>query len=245
MTERLFTLEEAREAYRRVRMRSDAAVQLIAELRGKRILIDHRTAVSAIAMECWDLALEDVYDDFSSPQDYLQHLASEGCIEIPPATDEIGGQGALCLQPFFALSRYRFSSALGLAYLGVQVDARHLLSSEVTITPVGQSQEGLSDWEAGLLTKALCDRSLALVNDMRNMQTALQYVKTARSGKYESCSPKGVVQEDEGIDELLARLEAVVTLGFQPPPEKHFGTRASEVNPLATLPREALELQGV
>jgi hypothetical protein len=80
---------------------------------------------------------------------------------------------------------------------------------------------------------------------MRNMQTALQYVKTARSGKYESCSPKGVIQEDEGIDELLARLEAAVTLGLQPPPEQHFGTRANDVNPLATLPREALELLGV
>jgi hypothetical protein len=70
-------------------------------------------------------------------------------------------------------------------------------------------------------------------------------VKTARSGKYGSCSPKGVVREDAGIDELIFRLEATVTLGFSPQPERTFGTRALEVNPLAALPREALELLDV
>jgi hypothetical protein len=246
MTEQLFTLEEAREAYRRVSLRADAAVWFIGELRAKRIWIDQKIAVSAIATECWDLVRdEDVYDEFQSPQNYLRHLVNEGCLEIPPATEEINGQGALCLQPFFALSRYRFSSALGLGYLGVHGDAKHLLSSEVVRHPVGQACEGLSDWEVELLTKALCDRSLVLVNDMRNMQTALEYVKTARSGKYESCSPKGVVQEDEGIDELIFRLEATVTLDFSPPPDRTFGTRALELNPLAVLPREALELLDV
>lgn len=239
MSESLFTLEEAREAYRRVSRRADRVIELVEQLRAKRLWLGHKQVVQALALECWNQAAEDVMHDSPSPQELLEQLISEGEAEVPVATDEIDGESAVVINPFFSGSQYSFANAVGLSYLAIAPDAGQLMSGKPVSQPVGLSRSGASDWEVELLTNALCNRALTLVNEMRILHTALQYVRTARSGKYKSCSPEGVVQEDEGIDALLDRLEVATTLGFLPEPDTHFSSRSGA---LAVLPREALEL---
>ena len=242
MTQENFTLEEAREAYRRVSARAVVAARLISELRTKRIWIDHKKGASAVAINHWDVADDSAWEDFSSPKEYFKYLLDDKLAEPFLPTDEIEGRPAVCVRPFLAEAEVPFSNALGLSGLRVGSEAYTLLVREGRSQPVGQLADGLSDWEVDILAKALCERALVLVNAMRNVQTALGYVKTTRSGKYSNSTPKHVVREDEGIDALVTKLEAVVTLGFAPPPAPHFSSQSDQVNCLRALPREALEL---
>ena len=245
MTQENFTLDEAREAYRRVSTRAVVAAHLISELRAKRIWIDHKKATQSIAEMYWDVAGASAWEEFSSPIQYYENLLAEGETTPYLPTDELDGRAVVCLRPFLAEAEIPFFYALGLDYLRPLSEGYQLLVREGVSQPVGQSAVGLSDWEIDLLVAAICKRTLELVNAMRNVQTALTYVRTARSGKYSNCMPKHVVHEDEGVDVLVTKLEEVVTLGFAPTPESHFSSQSDQVNCLRRLPREALELRSV
>ena len=251
MSDQTFTLDEAREAYRRVSARASVAAQLICELRTKRIWVDHQKTQGVIANICWSHMADEYWSQSEepgggpsmTPMECLQERIAEGEVEPLNIDKEVNGQAAAVFRPFFAEDKIPFSTELGLSYLNPFGDrTEQFLGLSEGVRPLGQSTTGLSEWETDLLTLGICTRSLTLVNYLRNLQTALRYVKTSRSREYQTCSPKYVLAEDDGIDALVARLDETVTLGLRPTPEWCFGTTADKVNPLPALPREVLEL---
>jgi hypothetical protein len=178
-------------------------------------------------------------NDGVSFDEFVDEMTEE--LDALHARETYAGVDCYVFLPFAKGGSPKYSNELGLGYLSMLGEHADVVREHAPVVLGGGPVAGLSDDEERWLCQALEDRSVALINALRDIETALHYVLTARSGNVKSVSAENKVGEDELIDAWLLQFALYIAIaGF--PAATHFGSDSDRLNHIKTIPADMMQV---
>lgn len=171
--------------------------------------------------------------------DSLESIRAEVALEVGPVwqAQERDGRAGYLLYPAFPAEQLPYILDLQLGYLVTFTpeEAEPLKTAKSFVGPT-VCPSGLSDVELAALVDFYRNAALRVVNALRHLSTKLGYLERDLRDGFSRDYSGSVVQVGSEMGPLVTALRKLVTMSFEPAPATHFGTEASRVNPLPTLP---------
>lgn len=208
------TLTRARETLSALTARALQAQVLLAELKTCAIWLDAQLSREHIADNLWG---NDGCLQYDSPADLLLEVREE--IDTAFSVQTMADKVCFAAYPFDKDKRPRWAHVLGLSYVCVLAGSEGTTVVEAAsgFEAGGSPVQGLSPMELQWLVAVLDTKSLALLNAMQDMLTALSYAQRSMQGAVGAIVPCDVVWVDHRIEPLLAQLCDVLTIPGIPP----------------------------
>jgi hypothetical protein len=231
-------LHVARRLYAALSARAAAAHAVLEQLRTRDLRIECDALVHEVANAVYHSAGYDAYERYDTLEEFEQELRAELDEALESAQD--GSVRYYVLRPYFntvtAIDRLpgsRVHSLMNIFYGRPQFDA---LAVAPYTAPSPLQVAGLTGEEIEVVAADYRRRTLALVNALRTLETALTSARATMTRR--TPAELGVSAE---VEALLAQLTALVVLPGLPPVARWFGTEADKVNPLTRLPAEFVD----
>jgi hypothetical protein len=230
-------LHVARTLYAGATRLACAAWTLLLELHGKRVWLAQYKTARAAAEDIYYDAEYDAHERYDSVDEFAQELLNE--MNRRFALERVAGEPAFKVTPFFSEDG-RYLRPLGLSSLSAaKLSEFRGLNVAPFARPVAQPLAGVSDMELRELVAMYRRKTLALVNLLRNLRTAMGYVHEvfAEQGSARRTYEQALAADD--VAGVIAALTAACEMPFEPAPSHHFGTEATRINTLRNLEHEA------
>ena len=231
-------LDVARRMYAALSARAAAAHAVLEQLRRCETRIECGALVREVAQAVYYRAGYDAHERYDSLEEFEEELRIELDAALESAEDN--GTRVYVLRPYFnpgspidLLPGSKVHSLWNMFYGKPQFET---LAVTPYTAPAPAPVAGISDDELGLVTSDYRRRTLTLVNALRTLDTAL----TSASESMTRLTPAALGVSAE-VQELLAKLRALVALPSLPPVARWFGTEADKINPLTRLPAEFVD----
>lgn len=224
-----------RRAHAGAAARARAAARVLRTLHACELVLPRSTTLSSMALAIYFNAGYDACERYASAAEFEQSLA-EDLDGAWPDRRIVNGVDCYVVRPFLDRDCSSYLRHLGLGYLaGGRLSDADLLDVPMP-SLVSSEPSGLTAEEMGVLRAHHRRAALRCVNLLRNLRTALYYVTTALGKEVPALTAKGGCTLDARVAGLVAELEAVADMPFEPQPLRHFGTEADKVNTLRVLP---------
>lgn len=214
--------------------RARRAWGLVEELRSCTVVLPYTKTLHFLSAAIYFNAGYDACERYSSVEEFEESF-EEDLKKTYPERLSVDGVDCIVMRPFFS-PEYDFLTHLHMSYLH-GCDPKELVALDAKVPELTtEVPTGLSDEEATALIAYHRAATIKLVNRLRHLRTATDYLTTglrdAAENKHKSYPEHTMDPRAAG---LVEKLVDVSTLPFLPAPCRHFGTDADRINTLHTL----------
>lgn len=227
-------LDVARQLYAALSARAAAATTLIERLRSFEVEVSKETLVKNVASTIYYSSAYDAHERYDCIEEFEMALRED--MDESLISRDCGDVPRYVIRPYFnAMPDIELRGAPVYILLQYFFVRKELVPLAVPVfeAPSCGIITGITESEIAALTEHYHHRSLALVNALRVLKTALI---SAESGlKRHNLAELGMTSEAEA---LVLQLSVLADLPSLPPVARWFGTDADRMNPLSSLPSE-------